>query len=232
MRRLTPALKRRLVKLRRYEHHPIIHLVAKKHKISRRTLFYMKEYGSKSHIVSLIIKESMFSLILAFIIGTFAGISLESIGDSFFLILPLVILFPAINDMIGDYSMIMVSRMSTLAFTKNLKGGWWEDRSVRKLIKTIFEVAVLSAFYISMLSSAIAYLKGYQLTTPAVFRILQVSLLTTLVMVAIVVVLSSFAVFYIYKRREDPNNFVMPIMTSLADLGTILTFGLFVSLIF
>lgn len=231
MKKLTLALKRKLTRLRRYEHHPIIHRIHKSHQISRKTLFYMKEYGRNSHVASVILKESMPAMVIALVVGVFGGLSLQAIQSNFIVFLPLIILLPALNDMIGDYSMIMVSRLSTLVFTRNIKN-WWISDDIRKIIRTIFFVAFLSAIYIGAVSSLLAYLKGFTLTLVSVIKVIQVSLLTTLAMVCIVVIISAFGVFYVYRRKEDPNNLVMPIMTSVADLGTILIFALAVNLIF
>lgn len=231
MKKLTLGLRRKLTRLRRYEHHPIIHRIHKSHQISRKTLFYMKEYGRNSHVASVILKESMPALAIALAVGVFGGISLQAVQSNFILFLPLIILLPALNDMIGDYSMIMVSRLSTLVFTRNVKN-WWVSDDIRKIIRTILFVAAFSAVYIGSASSLLAYLKGFTITLASVTKVIQVSLLTTSSMVCIVLIISAFGVFYVYRRKEDPNNLVIPIMTSVADLGTILVFALAVNLIF
>lgn len=86
--------------------------------------------------------------------------------------------------------------------------------------------------YIGLLSSFVAYLKGFALTLGSVVKVLEVAVSTTLFMMVIITAISAFGVFYIYKRNENPNNLVMTIMTSVADTGTILVFALFVSLVF
>ncbi|MBU5537557.1 MAG: magnesium transporter [Candidatus Aenigmatarchaeota archaeon] len=230
MKKIT--LLKKLTRIKRYKHHPLIHRIHETHKISRKTLFYMKEYGQKSHVASVILKESLPSLIIAFIIGSISGISLQTIGSNFILFAPLLILLPALNDMIGDYSMIMVARISTLLFTKRIAGNWWISEDIRKIVRTIALVAILSAIYIGLISSLVAYLKGFPFTLNSFVKVMEVSILTTSVMVSIVILISGFGVFYVYKRKEDPNNLVMPVMTSVADLGTILIFALFVALIF
>lgn len=232
MRNITSGLKKQLKKIKRHEHHPLVHKIYKSHKISHKTIFYMKEYGPKSHVASVILKESLFALVIAFAFGIVGGVSLQALESNFVFLLPLIILLPSLNGMVGNYSMIMVSRLSTLLFTKGVLRNWWKLEDIHKIIRTIFIVALLSSIYIGTASSFIAYLKGFSLTTGAVVKVLQVSLFTTLVMVGIVIIISATSVLYVYKRKEDPNNLVMPIMTSVADLGTILVFALMVRLIF
>jgi len=228
MKRLTPNI-RKLMKLKRHQYHPIIHKIHETRKISRKTLFYIKEYGTKSHVTSVILKESLIALVIAFAIGLVSGVSLQTIQSNFAILLPLIILLPALNDMIGDYSMIMVSRLSTLVFTKGERHWWSED--LKKLVRTIVLVAVLSSVYIGIASSLIAYLKGFPLNLGSIAKLVEISLVTTAVMITVVSVVSALGVFYVYKRKEDPNNLVMPIMTSVADLGTILIFALVIRLI-
>ena len=115
----------------------------------------MKEYGKKSHIASVILKESLFALMIAFIIGTISGVSLQATKSNFIIFLPLLILLPALNDMVGDYSMIMVSRLSTLLFTKNVARKWWKSEDIHKLIRTIISVAILSNVHATKANVAI-----------------------------------------------------------------------------
>ncbi|MFH1294798.1 MAG: hypothetical protein ABIH90_02555, partial [Candidatus Aenigmatarchaeota archaeon] len=60
-------------RLKRKQYHPIIHTVHKTHKISKRTLFYIKEYGSDANVPRVIIRESLRILILASIISSVGG---------------------------------------------------------------------------------------------------------------------------------------------------------------
>lgn len=231
MKKIPKSLTRKLTRIKRHEQHPLIHKLYKQ-KISHKTIFYMKEYGKKSNIAYTILKESLFALIFAFILGTISGVTLQKIRSNFLLFIPFIILLPSMNDMIGDYSMIMVSRLSTLVFTKNGKKNLWTSKEVRKIIETIISVAIFSATYIGILASIIAYFKGFMLTLGSALKVVEVSLLTTLLMLSLVITISAFGVFYVYSKKEDPNNLVMPLMTPIADLGTILIFSLVVSLIF
>src|SRR3990167_2010559 len=93
----------KLQKIKREKYHPLIHKIHKKHKISRKTLFYVKEYGPHTNVPKTIIKESIKILLFASIISSFGGLALENIKTIFISITPLIILLPILNDMIGDY---------------------------------------------------------------------------------------------------------------------------------
>ena len=59
----------KLRNLKREKYHPLIHNIHKKHKISKKTLFYVKEYGEKSTAFKTIIKESVKILLFASMIS-------------------------------------------------------------------------------------------------------------------------------------------------------------------
>ena len=62
--RLTAQECNSVVCMRRPEHTPTIFQLHKKKKISYKTLFYMKEYGPRSHVTSVIMKESIKILLM------------------------------------------------------------------------------------------------------------------------------------------------------------------------
>ncbi len=223
MKKLPLAVKRKIVQIKKYEHHPLIHEIHRRYGISRRTLFYMKKYGERSHVISVILKESLPGLAVSFVLAIIAGVVMEAIKSHFLVFIPLLILLPALNDMIGDYSMILVARLSTFLFAGQITNSCWHSPAVRRLIRTIVSVAAFNAVYIGIISSLIAFFKGYAFTASSIFKVLEVSVFTTFVMLTITILITTFTAYYVYERKIDPNNLIMPIMTSIADLGTILT---------
>src|SRR3989344_4456058 len=105
---------RKLQKIKRKKHHPLIHQIHQRHKISKKTLFYVKEYGPHSHVPRTIIRESIKILIFASVLSSLGGLALEHIKAIFVSVLPLIILLPTLNDMVGDFGTIIASRFSTM----------------------------------------------------------------------------------------------------------------------
>lgn len=232
MKKLTTALKRRLQHLERRRHHQLIHRIHRTHRISYRTLFYMKEYGRRSHVAGVIMRESILALFISLVLSVFGGVTMESIRQQFVSFMPLIILLPALNDMMGDYSMILTSKLSTLAFVRNGMKKWWSSTDMKRIARSILLVAAVSALYIGVASSLVAYLKGFELGAGSIIRVVVVSAITTLVMIVLISIMAVFGVSYIYRKREDPNSIVMPVLTSVADMGTILVFALVVGVVF
>ncbi|MBI4919218.1 hypothetical protein HY837_04760, partial [archaeon] len=79
---------RKLTLVKKEKHHPLIHHLHKKYNISKKTLFYVKEYGSKSNVPKVIFRESFKILIIASIISLLTGSLLENFKNIFAKILP------------------------------------------------------------------------------------------------------------------------------------------------
>lgn len=230
---LPVHIKRVLKRAPRTKWHPIIHHVRKKYKISRKTIFYLKEYGPHSHVAHVIIKESIKILILASIISSIGGIGLQSIETKIFAILPLLIMLPALTDMIGDFGTVVSAKFTAMLYLGKVKThNWMHDPEIKKLFRIIMSVAMISAIYLSIVSACIAVISGYTITTMLFIKVLEIALLATIFLVGIIFSLSIIGGLYIFSKHEDPNNFLIPITTSVADLGSLIIFAVLVATMF
>jgi len=220
--------------IKRHKHHPVIHSLHKKHRISYMTLFYMKEYGTRSHIASVIIKESMKILIIAAIISSVGGVGLENVKERLVTIIPLLIMLPALNDMIGDYGTIISSKFTTMLYTGkiSIRTGVMKSPELRKLATTLFAVALIISIYIGAVSYGMAYYGGFPFDTSVFLKVMAVSVVCTMLLVGIIFAASLAAGIYVYRKKEDPNNFLVPITTSLADFASMLLFAFIVVRLF
>ncbi|MBI2579758.1 MAG: magnesium transporter [Candidatus Aenigmarchaeota archaeon] len=220
--------------IRRHRHHPVIHAIHRKHRISYRTLFYMKEYGTKSHVASVIMKESMKILVIAAIISSVGGMGLENVKEKLVTIIPLLIMLPALNDMIGDYGTIVSSKFTTMLYTGriSMREGVMKSPELRKLMATLFAVALITSLYIGSVSYGMAYYSGFAFDPSIFLKVMAVSVVCTMLLVGIIFLTSVAAGIWIYRKKEDPNNFLVPITTSLADFASMLLFSLIVLRLF
>ncbi len=228
-------LGKRLKEIERLErrlHHSKLHKVKTLHHISGHTLYCVKEYGKKSHVSHVIIKESIKMLILASVISSIGGIALQTIQQKIVTIMPLLILLPALNHMIGSFGIVASSKFTELVYLDKIRGSVWRSRDVRKLLSTIILIAAVSSVYIGIVSYAISYLRGFPFTVALLMKILQLSIAATMVLVGIISFISIGFGMHICKKQEDPNNFLIPISTSIADLGSTAIYSAMVLLIF
>ncbi|MBI2076545.1 MAG: magnesium transporter [Candidatus Aenigmarchaeota archaeon] len=216
---------RELEKLKRRYHHPKLHKVKTLHHISGHTLYCVKEYGKKSHVSHVIIRESIKILILASIISSIGGVALQTIEQKITAILPLLILIPALNHTIGSFGTIVSSKFTELIYADKIRGSAWHSKELHNLFFTAISIAAAASIYIGVLSYFIAYMKGFAFSLAFLLKILEVSVLATLSIVTIIFFISVSFGSYICSKREDPNNFLIPISTSIADVGSMAIFS-------
>lgn len=229
------SLKKHLEKLRkasRKKHHPLKVKIRREYGLSKKTLFYVKEYGQHSNVPRTIVKESIKILLLASLLSSLGGIALENIKVIFISIVPLVVLLPALNDMLGDYGSIISSRFTTLLYTGKLRGRWYKNSSLRKLFLQIVIIAMLTALISSSLALVISYFAGYGLTFEIGYKVFLIGIIDTILLVGLLFITSIFFGWYIYNKNEDPDNFLIPITTSVADFGNMMLLVLLVMLFF
>lgn len=232
-RKLPHHVRRALQRTPRKTWHPIIHHVRRKYRISRRTIFYLKEYGPKSHVSHVIIKESIRILILASILSSIGGIGLQSIEAKLMVILPLLVMLPALNDMIGDFGTIVSSRFATMLYLGRVeRKDWWRSPILHRLFHIIIGVAVIAAIYVATIATWVALSRGFAVSALVFAKVVQLTLVTTLALVGVIFFLAIVGGLYIFSRREDPNNFLIPMTTSVADLGSMLVLTAMAMLVF
>lgn len=170
-----------------------------------------------------IITESIGILVFASILSTIGGFGIESIKKDLFILLPLLILMPALNDMVGDYGTIVASRFTTMLYLGHIKEKhWWRSRELHRMLMEILIIGTFSAVYITVLASVIAQFKGFPMHWDIFQRILLVALSTTWLLILILFVVCVLGGFYVYKKKHDPDNYLIPLATSLADIGSML----------
>lgn len=221
-----------LIKVRRHKHHPLIHHIHKKHGISHKTLFYIKEYGPHSHVVNIIIKESILILLLTTFMSAFGGVALENMKDVFVIILPFVILYPALNGLIGDYGLIISSKFGTMLHQGKVDDKWWKNKELKRLYYQIIIIAIGTGFLSSTAAIILSYFSDYIVTAETAIKIYGIVLLDVFILVNLLFMISILAGRYYFKKQEDPNNFLVPIATAIADLGNGLILATLIILLF
>jgi len=221
-----------LTKIKRHAFHPLIHEIHKKHGISKKTLLYIKEYGPHSNIPKTIVKESLQILIFASIISSIGGFALEYIKNLFVSLLPLIILLPSLNDMIGDFGTITSAKFSLMLHEGIISKNPFQDKKIRKLFYQIMVIAIFNGIICAIVSFFLANLNNYFISLITALKILFLVIIDVIFLICILFFTSIIIGLHIFKKNEDPNNFLIPITTSIADFGNIVIFALLVKLLF
>jgi cation transporter-like permease len=218
----------RIRKFKRHQYHPIIHKIHKKHNISKRTLFYVKEYGPHTNVPKTIIKESIKILLLASVISSLGGLALENIKTSFSVLVPIIILLPILNDMIGDYGTIISSKFSTLLHEGHAEHGVFRSTELRHLFFRIIIIAFITAVFSALFVMAVSGISNYVVTGMIAMKIMFIAVVDTLILVGILFFIAIVAGLHFFRNKEDPSNFLIPITTSVADFGNMIILALLV----
>ncbi|MCX8194258.1 MAG: magnesium transporter [Candidatus Pacearchaeota archaeon] len=174
-----------------------------------------------------IVRESIFVLIIAALLSSIGGIALKSVEASLVTIVPLIIILPALNDMIGDFGIILVSRFTTALYMHK------KTKIIAKhLFKDVLLIALISAIYIALLGTLFSPTKGFSFDIAFLLKMIILTLITTFVLVLINFFIALFAGKYVYKKKIDPDDVLIPLTTSIADLGAMIVLALLVLWLF
>ncbi|MEM4261901.1 MAG: magnesium transporter [Candidatus Diapherotrites archaeon] len=209
----------KLQQIKKHELHPLINEIHEQHKISKKTIFYMKEYGPHSNVPMTIIKESTKILIVSTIIASFSGITLEYFKQNLEKIAPLIIVIPAINDMIGDFGTMFSAKISTMLHEGKIKNNPLENHEIKKMLAQAIIIALIGGLLISIGANTI---KGQNLSTITIAKFTAIIIVDIIILVSTMFIISITLGKHFFKNKEDPNNFLIPITTSIADLTNII----------
>lgn len=179
-----------------------------------------------------IIKESLKVLILGSLLSSLGGFSLETVKDKFATLLPLMIILPAMASMIGNAGIILVSKVTTFLEMGKIKHDNLNNKLIRKLFYQLTFIFILTAIYATFLSIFVGMSKGFIFSWEFTWKMLLVILITTMFIVFLVFWVALVGGRYAFKKKADPDDLLIPITTSIADLGSFLIFSLLVYLIF
>ena len=165
-------------------------------------------------------------------LSSFGGLALEHIRSIFISVVPLVVLLPALNDMLGDYGIIISSRFTNLLYTGEIKGKLLSNVALRKLFLQVIIISLITAIISAAAALAVPYFSNYHLTFDVVYKVFLIGIIDTLLIVIFLFFISLIGGMYIYKKNEDPDNFLIPITTSVADFGNMVILAFLVILFF
>jgi len=182
--------------------------------LSVRKIYREKEFVNT-------VKEFMMTLVIVTIIVNITGTALNRITESIGRRPEIFMMYPALIDTVGDVGSIIGST----ATTKMALGVMATEFSAM----TTHWVEIGSAWLASITMFVL-----YALTSAAVYGIgkfpglLEEVMTTNLIVVPIIIVISFSTAIVTRKRGLDPDNFIIPIETSISDGLT--TIGLLIAL--
>ena len=187
----------------------------------------------KRKLVTKIVAESFFVLIFASVLSSIGGIGIEAVQRKIIFFLPLLIVIPALNDMIGDFGTIVASNFTTLLYLGKIHAkNWWREAEIKRLLIRITLTSLLTAVYLGGLAYALAMLRGFRFDPLLFFKVLLTTMTITVTLVLAVCIISIIGGFYVHKHNHDPDNYLIPLATGVADLLSMVVLALMVTWLF
>ncbi len=179
-----------------------------------------------------IVKESLKAIILASLISSVGGFGLQSVEQKIFTIVPLLILFPTLNNMVGGFGTVISSKFTSLLYEGRIRGKLSRSKPLRDMFRTVTMVVLISSLLVAGVVYLASYFMGSNPTSSTVVKLLIISVVSTSFIFLIISVIAVVGGIYIHKHQQDPDNFLIPLTTSIADLGTMVIFTLLVMVLF
>ncbi len=137
------------------------------------------------------------------------GIGIEAVQEKLLPIIPLIVALPALNTMVGDYAAIIAAHAGDPAERTQTK---------RQLARAISRAMLVNIIGIIILSLTIAWRRGYVLSGDFGVRFV---LFITIAFVGII--LAMFAITAVLdrmleKHQLNPDDILIPIVTTVTDI--------------
>ena len=173
------------------------------------------EYVEAKIMIKIIRETTIALLIFNFLFELTAGALLSEIGN-FNLLLPgLLLIVPGLLEMRGNISSSFAQRLGSAVHLGIVS---WESKFNEEIIENLKAVILLSLINVILLVSGsyvLALIRGIKITN--IFGLFLISILTTLI--ALLFIPATIIVsLYFHKRGIDPDNVVIPILSSLNDV--------------
>jgi mgtE-like transporter len=172
-----------------------------------------------------IIKESLPTMLLVAFLVNITGTVLKGISNLAAGRREIYTIYPAIIDMMGDVGLVVGSAATTKLALGILTPSM---SSIKNHAKNIFSAWTATLMLFAVLGFLSLALNG-MLSMQGVFSLLPILFVSNVIAFTAIMVVSYAIAILTFKRGLDPDNFVIPVESSIADAIT--TIALFVTLL-
>lgn len=177
------------------------------------TAHFLYIYLSKKEFTK-IISQSILVLIISGFLSSISGVFIES-DISYFIALPgLLVLFPAFIAQGGNIGNIFASRISTKLHLGTISLTF--DRKMRKEIINMYVISIIIFPALGLFSYIASAFSG--IVTMSLLKLTELLFISGIILTAIVIFASFFMALLSFRFNWDPDNTLIPIVTSVADI--------------
>ena len=178
-----------------------------------------------------IVSESYRVLLVSVAIGLAAGYLLDFMestqsGWAFAIILAMV---PPINGVGGNIGSILGARLSSALHLGTITPDFHGQETLKLNVFASVTMAVLVYSFVGLIFFLFSLISGRTLF--AALRIVSIFFGAGMLLISIIIVTSISAAFFSYRRGVDPDNVVIPVVTTVVDLSGVVSLLIMVSII-
>ncbi len=175
-----------------------------------------------------IFKESIIVVIISSILGLISGTVLSENQDVLYSFPIILLILPSLNSLIGDISTVLISRLTSHLYIGTLSPKIQKSDRLKEDFYGLLITILLSLFALITLGYIFGYISGIIIVNP--FLIILIIMITILLLFSLMFVFLFISSIFLFRKGKDPNNFLIPITTSLLDFLTPLFMILFIQL--
>ena len=165
------------------------------------------------------LREGAPIVLLSSFIGTLGGVGLASIRKEIEKKPSILMLYPALIDTLGDIGSILGAMATTKLAMSRISSFWG---ALKEGFTDLVSVEIAAAV-MHVLFGLTAFLLGKATgLTPDLLLLVNIALISNLISFLFISLLSFIVATQTFKHRLDPDNFVIPLVTSIADFGATL----------
>lgn len=151
------------------------------------------------------------------------GLGLEYVSNKILPLVPLIVAIPSLNDLVGDYATIIAAHTGDPTQRVSTHG---------QLARAILKVIWINILAILLLSLIIAYSRGYMFSALFLIKFVVFVTVAILLVVSMMLGLAKLLDKLLLQRHINPDELLIPIVTSFADIAMLLILSLAVLTIF
>jgi len=165
-----------------------------------------------------IFKESLVVVMISSIMGLFTGTFLSFNNQILYSFPVILLILPSLNSLIGNIATVLISRLSSHLYIGNLSPKIQRSPVLKNDFYGLLITILLSLVALIIIGYAVGLATGIQIINPL--------LIITVIMLAILILFGSIFIFlftssiFLFRKGKDPNNYLIPLTTSLLDFLT------------
>ena len=175
-----------------------------------------------------IFKESVIVVLISSVIGLFSGTLLSNNQRVLYSFPIILLVLPSLNSLIGDISTVLVSRLTSHLYLGTLTPKIQLSHRLKQDFYGLLITILLSLVALISLGYLLASVTGIEIVNPLL--IISIFIITILILFGLMFIFLFMGAIFIFRKGKDPNNFLIPMVTSLADFLTPLFIIIFIQI--